>query len=210
MISKAYDWLDERTGIKEAVRRKKAQAVPSHFYFYCFGGISLFIIILQVLTGGFMLFYYTPHPELALKSIEHMSNEVALGGLVRNMHRWGSTLLMATIFTHMISVVYQKAYRRPRELNWISGVLQFVIVFLFLVTGIILPWDWRAYWSYALWVDYVDTWPVIGVALKSFMLDTFTINRTFITHILVLPLFLFMLLLFHFKMVKRHGISEPL
>ena len=210
MISRVYDWLDERTGIKEAVRRKKAQAVPGHFYFYCFGGISLFIIILQVLTGFFMIFFYTPHPELALKSIEYMSNEVTLGWLVRNMHRWGSTLLLATIITHMISVIYQKAYRRPRELNWISGVFQFVIVFLILVTGIILPWDWRAYWSYALWVDYVDTWPVIGGALKNFMLDTFTINRAFITHVLVLPLLLFVLLGFHFKMVKRHGISEPL
>lgn len=210
MISRVYEWLDERTGIREAVRQKKAQAVPGHFYFYCFGGISLFIIILQVLTGVFMIFFYIPHPELALKSIEHMSNEVTLGWLVRNMHRWGSTLLLATIITHMISVIYQKAYRRPRELNWISGVFQFVIVFLILVTGIILPWDWRAYWSYSLWVDYVDTWPVIGETLKNFMLDTFTINRAFITHVLVLPLFLFGLLRFHFKMVKRHGISEPL
>ena len=210
MISRVYDWLDERTGIKETVRQKKAQAVPGHVFMYCFGGISLFIIILQVLTGIFMLFYYTPHPELALKSIELMSTESAMGGLFRNMHRWGSTLLLATIITHMISVIYQKAYRRPRELNWISGILQFVVVFLILTTGIILPWDWRAYWSYALWVDYVETWPLIGTFLKDFMLDTFTINRAFITHVLVLPIFLFLLLHFHFKMVKRHGISEPL
>lgn len=210
MIARVYDWLDERTGIKDRIRRKKAQAVPGHVYFYCFGGISLFIIALQVMTGIFMTFYYTPHPEMALNSINQMSNESGLGALVRNMHRWGSTLLLATIFTHMISVVYQKAYRNPREMNWISGILQFVVVFLLLATGIILPWDWRSYWSFALWVDYVDTWPIVGDMLKNFMLDTFTVNRAFIIHVLVLPLLLFGLLRFHFKMVKRHGISEPL
>lgn len=210
MIAKIYDWLDERAGIKEKIRAKKAQAVPGHMYFYCFGGVSLFIIFLQVVTGIYMLFFYVPHPELALKSIEQMSNEGDLGWLVRNMHRWGSTLLLATIFAHMASVIYQKAYRRPRELNWISGVFQFFLVFLLLATGIILPWDWRAYWSYAIWVDYVETWPVIGEYMKNFMLDTFTINRAFVTHVLVLPILLFILLRFHFKMVKKHGISEPL
>jgi len=210
MIAKAYDWLDERTGIKERLRQKKGQAVPGHVYFYCFGGISLFIILLQVLTGVFMLFFYTPEPELALKSIEYMSNEVSFGWITRNMHRWGSTLLLATIITHMASVVYQKAYRRPRELGWISGTLQFLVVFLILTTGIILPWDWRSYWSFALWMDYVDSWPVVGGWLKDFMLDTFTLSRAFITHVFVLPFLLFVLLRFHFKMVKRHGISEPL
>lgn len=210
MMAKVCNWLEERTGICQQARLKMGQAVPSHMYFYCFGGISLFIIIQQALTGVYMLFFYTPHPELALKSIEMMSNEDALGKLFRNMHRWGSILLLATIITHVVTVVYQKAYRRPRELNWISGVFQFLVVVLLLSTGILLPWDWRAYWAFALWVDYVDTWPVIGGTLKNFMLDAFTINRAFITHAMILPVALGLLLRFHFKMVRRHGISEPL
>ncbi len=210
MISRVGDWLDTRTGIKEWVRKKKAQAVPSHVFFYCFGGISLFIIFLQVFTGIFMLFFYTPNTLEALKSIEVMSNEVPLGWLVRNMHRWGSTLLLATVFTHLVTVLYRKAYRNPRELNWASGVLQFIVVFLLVLSGIILPWDWRAYWSYAIWVDYIATWPLIGEVVKNFVLDTFTIYRSFITHVVVLPLILFALLWFHFRMVRKHGISEPL
>jgi menaquinol-cytochrome c reductase cytochrome b subunit len=210
MISRVGGWLDARTGIKEWARTKKAQAVPSHTFFYCFGGISLFIIFLQVITGIFMLFFYTPNTQEALSSIDYMSNEVPLGWLVRNMHRWGSTLLLATVFTHLITVFYRKAYRNPRELNWISGVLQFIVVFLLVLSGIILPWDWRSYWSYAIWVDYVATWPLIGETVKDFVLDTFTIYRSFITHVVVLPLGLFVLLQFHFKMVRKHGISEPL
>ncbi len=210
MISRLYDWLDERTGIKERVRQKKGQAVPGHVYFYCFGGASFFIILVQLVTGLFMLWFYVPEPEEALKSIEYMSNEVPGGALARNMHRWGSTLLIATIFTHVASVIYMKAYRRPRELNWLSGVLQFIVVFVMLVTGVLLPWDWRAYWSFSIWVDYFDTWPVIGQWMKDFVLDSFTINRGFVTHVMILPVFLFGLLYFHFKMVRKHGISEPL
>ena len=211
MTGSMSGWLEERTGIPSWIKRKNAQAVPSHMGFlYCFGGLSLFIIILQVLTGGFMLFYYQPQPLEALRSIEQMSNDVPLGWLFRNMHRWGATLLLATIFSHMVSVAYQKAYRRPRELNWISGVLQFIVVFLLLATGLVLPWDWRSYWSFALWMDYLDTWPLIGGYLKDFMLDNFNFNRGFIMHILVLPLILMILLRFHFGMIRRHGISEPL
>ncbi|MDP6814962.1 MAG: cytochrome b N-terminal domain-containing protein [Alphaproteobacteria bacterium] len=187
-----------------------SQAVPGHIYFYCFGGISLFIIFLQIVTGVVLAFFYEPDPKMATKSIEYLSNEVPYGWLVRNMHRWGSTLLIATIFTHMVTVFYRKAYRQPRELNWISGVLQFLVVFLLLTTGIILPWDWRAYWSFAIWMDYVATWPLIGEAFKNLMLDTFTMNRAFISHVMILPMFLFLLLRFHFKMVRKHGISEPL
>ncbi len=157
-----------------------------------------------------MLFFYTPEPEEASKSIDYMSNEVAFGWLFRNMHRWTSVILLATVFSHMVMVFYFKAYRSPRELNWTSGVIQLLVVFLFVVTGIILPWDWRAYWSFALWVDYIETWPLIGEPLSHAILDSFTINAGYFTHILVLPVFLGVLLYFHFKMVRKHGISEPL
>lgn len=208
---KFYDWLDERTGIKEWVRLKKGLPIPAHVnLFYCFGGLSLFIILLQVITGVFMLFFYIPKPEEALKSIEYMSNEVILGWLVRNMHRWGATILLATIFSHMVMVFYTRAFRKPREFNWFTGVFQFLTVFLLLLTGLLLPWDWRSYWSFAIWLDYLGTWPFIGEYLRDLILDTFTINRSFVTHIWILPVFLFILLYFHFRMVKRHGISEPL
>ncbi|HEC16149.1 MAG TPA: hypothetical protein ENI99_06200 [Sedimenticola sp.] len=192
-------------------QKKRAKPIPAHVtFFHCFGGLSLSLIILQVLTGVFMLFFYTPEPDKALYSIEAMSNDVTLGWLIRNLHRWCSTLLMATVFSHMIIVFFYKAFKSPRQFTWISGVFQLLAVFLLLVTGIMLPWDWRAYWSFAIWMDYIDTWFVIGEPLKNFFLSTFSLELLYYTHILVIPLLLAGFLYFHFKMVRKHGISEPL
>jgi len=205
MAAKVASW------IREQIRLKKQKPIPSHVnFFYCFGGFSLFLIILQLITGIFMLFFYTPEPDKALQSIEYMSNEVTLGWLFRNMHRWTSTLLLATVFSHMIIVFYLKAYQSPREFTWLSGVVQLLLVFLLVVTGIILPWDWRAYWSFAIWMDYIDTWAIFGSSFKELLLSAFTLNAAFYTHVLAIPLILAGMLFFHFKMVRRYGISEPL
>lgn len=197
--------------IRNKVRLKKGQAVPAHVnFFYCFGGISLFLIILQLFSGVFMLFFYTPEPEKALLSIAHLSNEVTLGWLFRDMHRWASTLLLATVFSHMVIVFYLKAYQSPRQFTWLSGVTQLLMVFLMVVTGIILPWNWRSYWSFALWMDYIDTWTIGGAPIKEMLLDNFTLNAAYYTHILVIPLVIALSLIVHFKMVARYGISKPL
>jgi len=197
--------------LRERIRLKKGKPIPSHVnFFYCFGGISLLLIFIQLVTGVVMLFFYTPEPEQAYNSILHMSNEVPFGWLLNNLHRWGSTLLLATVFSHMIIVFYLKAYQSPRQLTWLSGVFQLLMVFLLLLTGLILPWDWRAYWSFAIWMDYVGSWTIAGEPLKALFLDTFTLNAAYYTHILAIPLILAVILFFHFKMVRRHGISEPL
>ena len=203
--AKVAEWIRER------IRLKKGKPIPAHVnFFYCFGGFSLFLILLQLVSGGFMLFFYTPEPTKALQSIAHLSNEVTLGWLFRNMHRWTSTLLVATVFSHMAIVFYLKAYQSPRQFTWLTGVSQLLMVFLMVATGIILPWDWRSYWSFALWMDYVGTWTIGGESLKSVMLDTFTLNAAYYTHILAIPLILATILFFHFKMVRRYGISGPL
>jgi len=203
--AKAAEW------IKERIRLKKGKPIPAHVnFFYCFGGFSLFLILLQLASGVFMLFFYTPEPDKALQSITYLSNEVTMGWLFRNMHRWVSTLLLATVFSHMVIVFYLKAYQSPRQLTWVSGVSQLLMVFLMVVTGLILPWDWRSYWSFAIWMDYLGTWTIGGASLKAVLLDSFTLSAAYFTHILAIPLILAVFLSFHFKMVRRYGISEPL
>lgn len=197
--------------VREQIRLKKGKPIPAHVnFFYCFGGVSLFLIILQLVSGVFMLFFYTPEPSQALLSIAHLSNEVPLGWLFRNMHRWTSTLLLATVFSHMVIVFYLKAYRNPREFTWLTGVFQLLMVFLLVVTGIILPWDWRSYWSFAIWMDYIQTWTIGGESIKSLLLDAFTLKLAYFTHILAIPLTLAAFLSFHFRMIRRYGISKPL
>lgn len=196
--------------IKEQIRLKKAKPIPAHVnFFYCFGGLSLFLIILQLLSGVFMLFFYTPEPDKALESIAHLSNDVTMGWLFRNLHRWSSTLLLATVLTHMFVVFYLKAYQSPRQFTWLSGVFQLLMVFSLVATGIILPWDWRSYWSFALWIDYFGTWAG-GTLIKDILLDNFTLNLAYYFHILAIPLILGVSLVFHFRMIRRYGISKPL
>ncbi len=205
------NWLNERAGIVDYWKAKKALPIPAHLSFFrCFGGISLSIILLQLATGIFMLFFYENRPQEAYNSIIAMSNDVPFGGLIRNIHRWGATLLIATIITHMANVFYQRAFRRPREFNWLSGLTMLIIVFLFSISGSILPWNWRSYWLLTMIVDYVETWPVIGNLFKWFLVDFFTLTRSFAIHIWILPLISVFMLAFHFRMVKRHGIAGPL
>jgi cytochrome b6 len=197
--------------LKARITAQMEKPVPAHVnIFHCFGGISLLLIFLQVVTGIVMLFYFSPEPKEALLSIEAMSNEVFGGWLLRDGHRWGSTILLAFVFSHMVAVFYFKAFQSPRQLTWTSGVVQLTIVFLLVTTGVLLPWDWRAYWAYAIWMDYIATWPLVGTYLKEAALDTFTLNRVFYTHVLFLPLMLGGFLLLHFKMVRKYGITEPL
>ncbi len=196
--------------IKEQVRLKKGKPIPAHVnFFYCFGGFSLFLILLQLVSGVFVLFFYTPEPDKALQSIAHLSNEVPLGWLFRNMHRWASTFLLATVLSHMFIVFYFKAYQNPRQFTWLSGVFQLLMVFCLVISGIILPWDWRSYWSFAIWMDYVRTWAG-GEAIQNILLDNFTLNLAYFVHILAIPAILAISLVFHFKMVKKYGISQPL
>lgn len=197
--------------ISEQIRLKRATAIPAHVnFFYCFGGVSLFLILLQLVSGAFMLFFYTPEPDKALKSIVYLSNEITLGWLFRNLHRWASTLLLATVFSHMLIVFYLKAYQSPRTFTWVTGVFQLILVFLLVATGLLLPWDWRSYWSFSIWADYLGTWTLGGGAIKAALLDSFSLNAAYFAHILAIPLALAVFLFFHFRMVKRYGISAPL
>jgi quinol-cytochrome oxidoreductase complex cytochrome b subunit len=199
------------TWLQEQIWLKKSKPIPAHMsFFHCFGGLSVCIILLLFATGLFMLFFYEPEPLEALKSIEYMSNEVVFGGFFRNIHRWSSIILLAMVFSHMTIVFYLKAYRSPREFSWLTGVVQLLVVSLFISTGIVLPWDWRSYWSFSIWVDYIESWPLIGQFLSQFILDRFSFSIGYFTHILILPITLAVLLHFHFKMVRKHGISEPL
>lgn len=157
-----------------------------------------------------MTFFYIPRQEDAFKSILYMSSEIPFGDFTRNIHRWGATILIAALITHMFNVFFHKAYRKPRELNWLSGFTMFVVVFLFSITGMILPWNWTSYWVLVMWTDYVGTWPVIGQFLTGPLIEYFSVSRSFVIHILILPIISVLLLTFHFKMVKRHGISCPL
>ena len=204
-------WLNERTGIKDSIEKQLKYPIPAHANIWiCFGGLAFFLIVLQVLTGVFMMFFYVPIAEKAQDSIKYLCNSIPYGGLMRNMHRWSATLIVAFLFIHTVNVITRRAYKSPRELNWWSGLLLLLLMFLFMGTGIILPWDWRSYWELVVWADWFGTIPIIGEYLIIPFISAFTIGKSFVIHVWVLPAIVMFILIFHLRMVRKLGIAEPL
>lgn len=205
------NWLNERTGIKDLIEKQLKYPVPSHAnIWFCFGGLAFFLIILQVVTGVFMMFFYIPDAAKVRDNIKFLCTQVPYGGFIRNFHRWSATLIVAFLFIHTVNVITRRAYRSPRELNWWSGILLFLLMLLLMATGIILPWDWRSYWELIVWADWFGTIPLIGKYLVEPLISYFAVNRSFILHVWILPAIVALVLIFHLRMVRKLGVAEPL
>ncbi len=206
------DWLDERVGLLAVWSTIFDRKVPKVNWWYTLGSASLFLAIMQALTGIFLSIYYVPTPEEAYSSVEYIMNDVAFGWLVRGMHHWGATLMVVAVFVHMLRVFYYGAYKYPREVTWITGVLLFLITMGLGFTGYLLPWNQRAYWATAVGTSIVGTVPLVGDFLLRVLrggddLTLVTLSRFFGVHIWFLPAALFGLIGIHLYLVIRNGIS---
>lgn len=210
-MKKIIDWLDLRTDIRSKIKNQLSYPIPEFANFwYCFGGLAFLCVIIQFFTGFFMLLYYVPDPNEAQDSLKVLCNEVPFGGIIRNSHRWSSTFLLFFLLIHAVNVITRRAYQNPRELNWWSGLLLYMITFVAVITGIILPWDWRSYWELVIWTDWLGTIPFVGDEQKAWFMTLFSLKKSFAIHIWLIPIILLFLLWFHFKMIKKLGVKEPL
>ena len=209
MKNKIIDWLDVRLGVKDFYKDHIEYALPeSASFWHMFGGLTIGCILIQVITGFYMTMFYVPVPELAHQSIREMCNTATFGALFRNMHRYSSTAGIFFLFVHAIHVMSRQAYRSPRELTWWVGIILGALFVLLLISGIIVPWDWRSYWELIIWADWIDNIPIIGESLKGFVLSNFTLGRNYAAHIIFLPVVLFFFLLIHIVLVRRLGLSD--
>ena len=142
-----YSWIDERVELEEVVKfmGKKYVPVHSHTIWYYFGGVSLFLFIIQVFTGILLLLYYKAGEELAFESIQFIMSKVQFGWLIRSIHSWAANLFILALFIHMFSVYFEKSYRKPREITWLTGMLMLFIAFAFGFSGYLLPWNELAF-----------------------------------------------------------------
>ncbi|HSK47511.1 MAG TPA: cytochrome b N-terminal domain-containing protein [Coriobacteriia bacterium] len=199
------------------VRVRPARTVPAgaRRYWYCFGGLAFFSAILQALSGVFMAFYYQPTPDKAYASVFYISNYVHYGWLIRSIHVWGARLMIALVVVHMIRVFVTGSYKHPREFNWVVGVLLLAVTMAFAVTGDLLPWEQSGYWSTKSVLALIGEVPLLGSLLVGLAtggrdLGAAALTRFYASHIMLLPAVLTALLLAHFWMVRRQGISRPL
>ncbi|MFB4169207.1 MULTISPECIES: menaquinol-cytochrome c reductase cytochrome b subunit [unclassified Virgibacillus] len=224
MLQKIYDWIDDRVDISPLWRDIADHEVPEHVnpahhfsaFVYCFGGLTFFVVVIQILSGMFLTMYYVPDIENAWKSVYYLQTEVAHGQIVRGMHHWGASVVIVMLLLHTLRVFFQGAYKKPRELNWIVGVLLFFVMLGLGFTGYLLPWDNKAYFATQVGLEIAEQVPFMGEQIKTLLagdaniVGAQTLTRFFAIHVFFLPAALFGLMAAHFVLIRRQGISGPL
>ena len=216
IISRTVSWLDERVGF-DAIREFIAhKSVPRHSHeaWYYFGGITLFLFVIQVLTGILLLLYYRPTASEAYESVQFIMTRVSYGWLIRSVHSWSANLMILAAFIHMFSVVFLHAYRKPRELTWLSGIGLLGLALAFGFSGYLLPWNTISYFATKVGTDMAAAMPVIGGPMAQFLrggteVGGATLTRFFGFHVAVLPGLTTVLLAAHLALVQKWNISVP-
>ena len=209
------DWLEERSGLVGGIKYFLFRKVPGDInWFQTLGSATLTAFIVQALTGVILAMYYKPGPTTAYPSIQHITNDVWGGWLVRGMHRWGASVFIILMFMHMGRVFLFGAYKYPRELNWIIGVLILVMGMMEGFTGYLLPWDQTAYWASVVGINLNGTAPFLGPWLAQFLrggqdITGATLTRFYSLHMLVIPGAIGGLIALHLYLVIRLGVTSP-
>ena len=210
-------YLDDRFQLQGLFDFAKKKKVPEHSYsfWYYFGGICLFLTGIQIMTGILLLLYYTPSIDGAHESIQFIMSQVKFGWLIRSVHSWTANILVGVIFVHMFSTYFLKAYRRPRELTWITGFLLLVIFLAFGFSGYLLPWNELSYFATRVGTDIAGSLPLIGKWLKTLILggssvSQATLSRFFWFHVAILPMAAFFIIGTHVLLVQILGMSKPI
>ena len=210
-------WIDARYQVQSSLAKFLDKPVPvwAVRWWYCLGGMTAFLFVVQGVTGIMLAFYYQPTPENAYASIQYIENEVRFGAGVRAIHHWAANGMIILCFAHMVRVFIMGAFKAPRELNWTSGAVLIILVLAFGFTGYLLPWDQRAYWATTVGSEIAGGIPDVGTLILIFLrggwdITAVTLSRFYGLHILALPITLVLVMAVHFLMVRRLGIKEPL
>jgi menaquinol-cytochrome c reductase cytochrome b subunit len=209
------DWLEERSGIVGGVKYFLFRNVPrDSSWWHTLGSATLTAFLVQAGTGVILAFYYKPHPDTAYESVQNITNDLTLGWLVRGMHKWGASVFIILMFFHMARVFLFGAYKYPRELNWIVGVLLLVLGMLEGFAGYLLPWDQTAYWATVVGINLNGTGPFVGPFLAWFLqggaeIGANTLTIFYALHMLIIPGAIIGLILLHLYLVVRLGVSSP-
>lgn len=211
-----YAWLEDRLHF-DAVRKKAAEkTVPVHRYmaFYYFGGMTLMFFAVQVVTGILLMLYYRPSSEAAFESVEFIMTTVPFGWLVRSLHAWSANLMVFFAVCHLVSVYFLKAYRRPRELTWVTGCILLLLAVGFGFSGYLLPWNQLSFFATKVGTDIAASVPLVGDWLMRFLrggerVTGGTLSRFYGWHVAILPALCTALVGVHLLLVQLQGMSRP-
>src|SRR5579884_2167889 len=209
------DWLEERSGLVGGVRYFLFRKVPGDTnWMQTLGSATLTAFLVQAITGTILAMYYKPSPHDAYSSIQNITDHVFMGWLVRGMHKWGASVFIILMFLHMGRVFLFGAYKYPRELNWIIGVLLLALGLGEGFTGYLLPWDQTAYWATTVGINLNGTAPFLGPFIAQFLqggtyINSDTLSRFYAIHMLLIPGAIAALIGLHLYLVIRLGVTSP-
>jgi quinol---cytochrome c reductase cytochrome b subunit, bacillus type len=209
------DWLEERSGLVGGIKYFLFRKVPGDTgWAQTLGSATLTAFLVQAITGVILAMFYKPTPDEAYSSIQHITNDVTFGWLVRGMHRWGASVFIILLFFHMARVFLYGAYKYPRELNWIVGVLLLILGMFEGFTGYLLPFDQTAYWATVVGMNITANGPFVGTIMAQILqggpaIGGDTLSRFYSLHMLVAPGLIFALIGLHLFLVVRLGVTSP-
>ncbi len=215
VLSSLGDWFDERLGHREAIEHVAAHPVPKNTasWWYVFGSGTMVAFMLQLVTGICLALVYTSSAENAYISLEYLNYHQPLGWYLRAVHYWGSNLMIAILSAHVIQVFLFGAYKFPRELTWVIGVLLLLLTLGMAFTGQVVRFDQNAYWGLGIGVSIIGRIPVIGAQMAEILMGgpiigAATLSRFYALHVFVIPGLLIALIGVHLILVFRLGINE--
>jgi|APCry1669189534_1035231.scaffolds.fasta_scaffold61214_1 cytochrome b6 len=215
-----YDWWEERFEIQSIADDILAKFVPAHVnIFYCFGGIMLTSFIFQAGSGFALTIYYQPTVVEANPSVQLILYHVNNGWFIKSIHRWSSGVMVLILILHIARVYLTGGFKKPRELIWITGIILAVTSISFGVSGYSLPWDQVGYWASKIVTSVPEaldnlisgSGKIFVVALRGgFSVNQSTLTRFYSIHTFVFPSLALILVIIHFSMLRKQGISGPL
>jgi quinol---cytochrome c reductase cytochrome b subunit, bacillus type len=212
----AADWVDERTSLSGGLRWLMFRKVPKGTnWFYTLGSATMFAFLSQAVTGVFLAMYYVPDASGgAYESMRHVNNDVFLGEFVHGMHKWGSSVMVILIFLHMARTFFFGAYKYPRELNWVIGVVLLILTMAMSLTGYLLPFDQRSYWATIVAMNITGSGPLVGPYLADFLragtdFGATTLSRFYAIHMLLIPGLIAAMIGAHLYLVAKLGTTAP-
>lgn len=209
-------WLAENVPLRgELLQEFTNEPVPNHMkrWWFCLGGTPAYLFLVQIATGILLAIYYQPAPTTAYESVRHITDEVRYGWFFRSVHKWAATMMIASIILHQMRVYFTAGYRRPREVNWMIGVVILLSSLTLGFTGYSLVFEQLSYWGATVGANILENVPLVGGSLKQLLLggeayNAQTLPRLFILHAAVLPTVLVGLLAVHILLVRLHGVTE--
>lgn len=215
-FASVWNWTDERVHVNDIVKATLTEyMVPGNLtLWHTLGSVLIVCFVIQILTGMLLLVYYVPEVSKAFESVTFISNGVPFGWLVRRIHAMTSHLFVLAIFLHLLSTLFMRAYRKPHEPQWLTGMLLFGLVLGAALSGYLLPWSQVSYWATTVATSSAGSIPDLGKELVLWLRGTpkvtqFTLGRFFALHVSVLPLTILAVVGVHLLFLHQAGIAEP-